>query len=77
MVAQGRSPAAHKGMILAAKAMAGVAAALFADPRKLDAARQEHNDFRASNPFKNPIGDEIQLDLTEAPDSRAANRLAS
>jgi aminobenzoyl-glutamate utilization protein B len=67
MVAQGRAPAAHKGMILAAKAMAELAASLFSDPDTLEAARREHANFRARNPFQNPIGDAIELKLPTSP----------
>jgi aminobenzoyl-glutamate utilization protein B len=66
MVAQGCSPAAHKGLILAAKAMAEVAAALFTDPSKLEAARQEHANFRAATPFRNPV-DDAELALPTEP----------
>jgi aminobenzoyl-glutamate utilization protein B len=68
MVAQGCAPAAHKGMVFAAKAMAEVAAALYADPGLLRAACQEHAECRANHPFKNPIENAAQLDLpTVAP----------
>ena len=67
MVAQGRSPMAHKGMIVAAKAMAEVATALFADPRQIEAARDEHATFRANNAFRNPIGDDVELKLSPRP----------
>jgi aminobenzoyl-glutamate utilization protein B len=40
--AQGKTPAAHKGMVHAAKAMADVAAAAIADPALREAARAEH-----------------------------------
>jgi aminobenzoyl-glutamate utilization protein B len=39
LVAQGRAPAAHKGLALAAKAMAGVARDVLADPALLAAAK--------------------------------------
>lgn len=61
MVAQGQSPAAHKGMVLAAEAMAEVSAELFTNPTLLHAARTELAKFRAINPFRNPIGDEVNL----------------
>jgi aminobenzoyl-glutamate utilization protein B len=67
MVAQGQAPAAHKGMILAAKAMAEVAASLLTDPEKMENARDEHARFRARNEFKNPIGDDVELTLPIAP----------
>lgn len=63
MVAQGRTAAAHKGMILAAKAMAEVAATLFAEPGQLEAAQAEHAAFRAENPFRNPVGPDVALTL--------------
>ena len=63
MAAQGRTAAAHKGMILAAKAMAEVAAALFSDAQILTAAQAEHAAFRTENPFRNPIGPDVTLNL--------------
>ncbi|MHC1948359.1 amidohydrolase [Bradyrhizobium sp. UFLA06-06] len=59
LVAQGKMPAAHKGLTHAAKAMAGVAVDIFSDIGLLTAARKEFKAFRAKNPFKNPITDEI------------------
>jgi len=41
MVAQGKAPAAHKGMMLAAKVMAGAAFDLFLDPEALKQASEE------------------------------------
>jgi aminobenzoyl-glutamate utilization protein B len=75
MVAQGQAPAAHKGMILAAKAMAEVAASLLTDPQKMENARDEHARFRARNQFRNPIGDDFQLTLPPAP-QRAPEQLS-
>ena len=66
LVAQGLAPAAHKGLVLAAKAMAGVAADLLADPGLLAAAREEFEAFRAENPFRNPIGDDVAPPLDMA-----------
>ncbi|MGX9120671.1 M20 family metallopeptidase [Mesorhizobium sp. BHbsci] len=59
LVAQGKAPAAHKGIALAAKAMAGVARDLFTDKALLSAARTEFQNFRAANEFRNPIGCEM------------------
>ncbi|WFT97039.1 M20 family metallopeptidase [Bradyrhizobium barranii] len=56
LVAQGKSPAAHKGIALAAKAMAGVAADVLSDPALLSAAKDTFKRFRDENPFRNPIG---------------------
>lgn len=60
LVAQGKAPAAHKGIALAAKAMAGVAKDLFTDKALMSAAKAEFQKFRSANEFKNPIG----LDMT-------------
>lgn len=48
--AQGKAPAAHKGMVHAAKAVAAVAARLIADPALLAAARAEHARRLAASP---------------------------
>jgi aminobenzoyl-glutamate utilization protein B len=64
LVAQGRAPAAHKGITLAAKAMAGLAVEAITDPALLSAAKEAFAAFRADNPFNNPIGDvEPPLDM--------------
>lgn len=63
LVAQGKSPAAHKGLIHAAKAMAGTAVAAFDDEQLLRAAKDEFARFRKGNPFRNPIGDDMQPPL--------------
>lgn len=68
LVAQGKMPAAHKGLTHAAKAMAGVAIDLFSDTDLLTAAKAEFKAFRESNPFKNPITEEVvpPLDMAGA-----------
>ncbi|HEY5794488.1 MAG TPA: M20 family metallopeptidase [Bosea sp. (in: a-proteobacteria)] len=66
LVAQGRAPAAHKGLALAAKAMAGVAADVIENPALLEAARADFAAFRAKNPFVNPITDDIEPPLDMA-----------
>lgn len=60
LVAQGKAPAAHKGVALAAKAMADVAKELFTDNALLLAAKRDFENFRNANEFRNPIG----LDMT-------------
>lgn len=57
MTAQGCSPAAHKGMTFAAKAMAETAAALISDPALVSAAKAELAAFRQGRPFRNPVED--------------------
>lgn len=66
LVAQGKSSAAHKGMVFAAKAMAGLAADLLSDSKLLSAAKDEHRQFRDKHDFKNPVGPEAALPLDRA-----------
>lgn len=63
LVAQGRSPAAHKGLMHAAKAMAAVGLDALRDPKLLEAATAAFKEFRAGNPFRNPVTDELELPL--------------
>lgn len=58
LVAQGKSPAAHKGMAHAAKAMAATATALFHDPTLIAAAKSDHTARLAGTAFVNPIPDD-------------------
>lgn len=57
LVAQGKSPAAHKGITFAAKAMAGVAYDVLSNPELLSAAVDTLKQFRAENDFRNPVGE--------------------
>ena len=66
LVAQGRAPAAHKGIALAAKAMAGLAVDVLRDPALMQAAAASFRAFRAENPFANPITDDIEPPLEMA-----------
>ena len=66
LVAQGQAPAAHKGLALAAKAMAGVAVDVIRDPKLLKSAKDAFAAFRADNPFANPITDNIEPPLDMA-----------
>ncbi|MGW4479290.1 amidohydrolase [Rhodococcus triatomae] len=71
MVAQGKLPAAHKGMVHAAKIMAATAADLLTDPELLASAREEFVTRTARTPYDSPIpGDVI------APPLRIANLVA-
>ena len=54
-VAQGKSPAAHKGMIHAAKIMASTASTLIKNPKEIDKAKIEFNDQISRNPYICPI----------------------
>jgi aminobenzoyl-glutamate utilization protein B len=57
LTAQGKSPLAHKGMVHAAKTMAGTAVDLFQDPALLEAARAEHQARLARSPYVSPLPD--------------------
>jgi len=64
LVAQGKLPAAHKGMVHAAKAMGTLAARLIAEPDLLARAKAAHAAFRAEHPFQNPITAEVELPVS-------------
>ncbi|AYD03553.1 M20 family metallopeptidase [Neorhizobium sp. NCHU2750] len=63
LVAQGKLPAAHKGMTQAAKVMASTAADLFGNPEAIAAAKADHAERLAETPFVNPIPDDIDPPL--------------
>jgi len=54
-VAQGKAPAAHKGMIHAAKIMAATASSLIKNPQKLDNAKKAFKSQVKENPYVCPI----------------------
>ena len=60
LVAQGKAPAAHKGMLHAAKAMAATAVELFERPDLIAEAKADFNHRLAGKPFVNPIPDDVQ-----------------
>ncbi|SKA26218.1 M20 family metallopeptidase [Consotaella salsifontis] len=66
LVAQGKMPAAHKGMTHAAKVMAATATALFSDPSEIEAAKADFAKRRAGRPFVNPIPDGVEPELPES-----------
>lgn len=55
VVAQGKSPAAHKGMVHAAKAMAAIAEAALRDPTLIAAAKADHAKRTARTPYVSPV----------------------
>lgn len=59
LTAQGKSPAAHRGMIHAAKIMAATGRDLFADPTLLAAARADHARRIAAERYVCPMPDEV------------------
>ncbi|WP_027232125.1 M20 family metallopeptidase [Phyllobacterium sp. UNC302MFCol5.2] len=68
LVAQGKLPAAHKGMEHAAKVMAGTAIDLLASRELIDAAKADHRNRLEGKPFVNPIPDDVQPPLPENTD---------
>lgn len=67
IVAQGKSPAAHKGMTHAAKAMARCAQMLFADPALLAEAQAEHAARLAVTPYICPLPADLAPPLQPRP----------
>ncbi|OUS83464.1 amidohydrolase [Rhodococcus sp. NCIMB 12038] len=59
MVAQGKLPAAHKGMIHAAKIMASTAVDLLTDAELLASARKEFSTRTKQTPYDSPLPDGI------------------
>lgn len=60
LVAQGKMPAAHKGMIHAAKVLATTAAALVEDPVLIEAAKVEQKAMTRNRAYSCPIPPEVQ-----------------
>ena len=55
LTAQGKSPAAHKGMIHAAKIMATTAQIMIHDAARREAAAAAHRKQLSENPYNCPI----------------------
>ena len=55
LTAQGKTPAAHKGMVHVAKVMAGTAVDVLADPALLAQAKADHQARLARTPFVSPL----------------------
>jgi aminobenzoyl-glutamate utilization protein B len=66
-VAQGKAPAAHKGMIHAAKVMAATATHLINSPETLKAARDSHNKRQNTTPYVCPIPEGQQPPVVKQP----------
>ena len=67
-VAQGKAPAAHKGMVHAAKVMAATASALIQSPEILKAARMVHDERQAKTPYQCPIPAEMSPPIIAKPE---------
>ncbi|WP_407177267.1 M20 family metallopeptidase [Bradyrhizobium sp. STM 3562] len=66
LVAQGKMPAAHKGMVHVAKVMAATACKLLSDEALLAAAKGDHAARTARHPYRCPIPDEVAPPLDMA-----------
>jgi aminobenzoyl-glutamate utilization protein B len=67
ITAQGKAPAAHKGMTHAAKVMARVAEKLLSDPGLLAEAQAEHAAKLAAEPYVCPMPDDVMPPLVPRP----------
>jgi aminobenzoyl-glutamate utilization protein B len=68
VVAQGKMPAAHKGMVHVAKVMAGTACKLLSDDALRAAAKADHAERTTRHPYRCPIPDDVAppLDMARA-----------
>jgi aminobenzoyl-glutamate utilization protein B len=64
LVAQGKAPAAHKGMEHAAKVMASTAIDLLRNPALIEEAKADFRERLAGTPFVNPIPDDVDPPVT-------------
>ena len=67
LTAQGKSPAAHKGMVHAAMAMGIVGRMLLSDAALLERARKDHAERLAHEPYICPIPDDVRPPLQPRP----------
>ncbi|MBW4090202.1 MAG: amidohydrolase [Proteobacteria bacterium] len=68
LTAQGKMPAAHKGMVHVAKAMAATAVDVLTDPALVARAKTDHADRLAVTPYVCPLPEEIDppIDMSRA-----------
>jgi aminobenzoyl-glutamate utilization protein B len=59
VVAQGKTPAAHKAMVQAAKAMAGLGIKALTEPELIAAAKADLNKRVARTPYVSPLADNV------------------
>jgi aminobenzoyl-glutamate utilization protein B len=63
VVAQGKSPAAHKAMVQAAKAMAGLGVKALMEPDLIAAAKADLKKRTARTPYVSPLPDDVSPPL--------------
>jgi len=66
ITAQGKAPAAHKGMVHAAKVLAAVAAEALGDPSLIARAKADFHDRTRDNPYVCPVDDDVPPSLNMA-----------
>ncbi len=64
LTAQGKTPAAHKGMVHVAKVMAATAADILSDPALLAQAKQDHTERLSRTPYVCPLPEGLAPSLT-------------
>lgn len=67
VTAQGKMPAAHKGMVYAAKVMAATAMEALNSPRLIEKAREDHKARLATNPYVCPIPTDVRPPVQPRP----------
>jgi aminobenzoyl-glutamate utilization protein B len=67
LTAQGKAPAAHKGMEHAAKVMAATALDALCDGELLAAAKADHRARLAGTPFVNPLPADVEAPVSGHP----------
>lgn len=68
ITAQGKAPAAHKGMVHAAKVMAGTAVDLLRDEALLARAKEDHRTRTSRTPYVCPIPPEVDAPIQPPPE---------
>ena len=71
ITAQGKMPAAHKGMVYAAKVMAGTAIDVLSDQTLLAEAKRDHSERTSRTPYVCPIPPEVNPPLQARPQEAA------
>jgi aminobenzoyl-glutamate utilization protein B len=67
ITAQGKTPAAHKGMVHAAKIMAGTAVDVMSDDTLMARAKADHRERTTRKPYVCPIPDDVKPPLQPRP----------
>jgi len=67
ITAQGKQPAAHKGMVYAAKVMAATGLDCLRNPQLMERAKQEHQQRLVETPYICPIPDDVKPPVQPKP----------